>query len=155
MSMQTDCVYGYGFYIHASDDQLKKFLETHKETVKSLPTGAKILEYMDSRSGDSFNPKEDFYDYSSELNCGNEGFYGIVSDVMYTETGIRWCYMRAQDEDDGDDSILFTESQPWHLNPVEKELTLERAEEICKKYITDLDAANQLVPDYIRMEYFG
>lgn len=150
MSMQTDVVYGYGFYVYVSDEELKSFVLKHKDTILKLDRGREVLEYTKRCSDDEFNPKEDFYDLSCDTN-GNQGFYSIIANTMSAETGIRFDYCRAQEDDD--DAILFAEGYPWHLNKIEMTLTKEKLEEICNKYITDL--GGQLKPEHIRLEYFG
>ena len=151
MSMRTDCIYGYGFRVYASDEQLRSFIHKHKNVILCLSQGRELLDYEAANSGESFNPKEDFYDWQNEAT-GDEGFYGMVADVMYKETGIVFEYRNAQDDDE-DDAIILPQTYPWHLNSKEKELTQEKLDELLKVYIDDL--GGQLKPDYIRLEYFG
>lgn len=33
---EKNCMYGYGFYIYASDDQLRRFIEKHRRTICEL-----------------------------------------------------------------------------------------------------------------------
>ena len=151
MSMQTDCIYGYGFAVYASDDELRRFITSHRDTVKQITDGEKVLQYLDSHEGDSFNPKEDLYDYETAAT-GDMGFYGVIAEIMSNETGIVFEFRNSQ-EDDGNDYILFPESYPWHYNERESKLTLDELKDICIKYITELNP--NLVPGFQRLEYFG
>ena len=155
MSMQTDCIYGYGFQVEVSDENLKDFIWNHKKTVETLNRGPEILGWIEERivKGDPFDSmKEKFFDYESHYS-NEEGLYGLIADVMSEESGIRFEYHRPQDEDDIEDVILFPESYPWYLNEVEKQLTQESFDEIIKKYIDDL--GGHMATDYLRLEYFG
>lgn len=151
MSMQTDCIYGYGFKVYASDEDLRQFIIKHKDVIPFLSRGRELLDYTENCRPDEFNPKEDFFDWENEAT-GDEGIYGLIADVMYKETGIVFEYRIAQDDGE-DDVIILPQMYPWHMNETEKSLTQEKLEEILKKYIEDL--GGQLVPEYIRLEYFG
>lgn len=150
--MQIDCVYGFGFAVYASDECLRDFIDKHKETLENElgEEGRRTIQYFYDHPDDTFNPKEDLYDYTGLYS--NEGFYGMIADVMTKETGIRFEYRIPQDED-YDETIIFPETYPWLLNDTEKELTEDKLRNICQKYIDDL--GGQLIADYIRMEYFG
>ena len=150
MSMQTDCIYGYGFVIYASDEQLRQFILIHKDTISHIANGRELLNYVADHQDDSFNPKEDFYDWENGIT-GDSGIYGMIADVMYEETGVCFEYHCGQENDD--DAILLPQMYPWQMNKKEESLTEDSLREICKKYIADL--GGQLTTDYIRMEYFG
>lgn len=150
MSMQTDCVYGYGFSVYASDEELKQFILKHKDTVATLDEGRRLLDYMDGCTDDEFNPKEDFFDWQCETST-DDGFYGIIADVMCRETGIMFEYFVAQEDED--DAIIFRETMPWLMSQREKELTKVSMDAILRKYIDDLGGHLQI--DSIRLEYFG
>ena len=151
MSMQTDVVYGYGFYVYVSDEELKNFVLKHKDTILKLDRGREVLEYTKRCSDDEFNPKEDFYDWENEAT-GDRGLYGMIADVMYKETGIVFEYRNSQDDGE-DDVIILPQMYPWEMNDKEKILSQEALDNICKQYIKDL--GNQLKPEFIRLEYFG
>lgn len=151
MSMQTDCIYGYGFKVYASDEQLKQFIEKHRDTIACLDLGRTLLDYMDRCEDDEFNPKEDFHDWENEAT-GDIGLYGMIADVMYKETGIIFEYRNSQDDED-DDVIILPQMYPWQMNDKEKILSQEALDNICNQYIKDL--GNQLKPEFIRLEYFG
>lgn len=151
MSMQTDCIYGYGFSIYATDDQLKSFIVKHSNSISFLSRGRELLEYIETSS--NIQLKETFSDWISDVSgVGNTGIYGVVADVMYRETGIPFEYFESQNEL-CDDAILFTPKYPWEMNNISKSLTLDKLDEIFLSYINDLDG--QCKPGYIRMEYFG
>ncbi len=154
MSMQTDCIYGYGFRIYVSDDNLRRFIEKHEPVIATLRQGRELLDWVHEHvsTGKPLDSiKERFFDWDNEAT-GDCGIYGMIADVMHKETGIVFEYRNSQDEDE-DDAILLPETFPWNFNELERSLTMESLEEICKRYIDDL--GGQLKPDYIRLEYFG
>lgn len=151
MSMQTDCIYGYGFEVYVSDEQLRDFILKHRFIIETLPRGRELLNYTDENIDDKINPKEDFYDWQS-INANDDGIYGVIADVMYKETGIRFEYRVAQDDDE-EDAILLPERLPWDYNAAEKVLAPDVLKKILKSYIKEL--GGQLNTDYIRMEFFG
>lgn len=151
MSMQTDCIYGYGFRVYASDEALKQFILKHKDVISVMSRGKELLDYIKKCSDDEFNPKEDFFDWENESTV-DSGLYGMIADVMCKETGIIFEYKNAQDENE-DDAIIFPQLYPWQMNDAEKALTLDKLDAILKRYINDL--GGQLETDFIRLEYFG
>lgn len=157
MSQRTDCVYGYGFKVYASDEALARFIKNHESSVRTLEGGSKIIDFIDDCTANN-KPldalKEDFYDYESEAT-GESGLYGIIADVMSEETDICFEFHSALhiDDDEAEDTILVPMLMPWQFNSVEKELTEDRLEEICKKYMAELD--ERLVFEDLRLEYFG
>ena len=36
MSMETNCIYGYGFKVYVSDENLRLFIEKHEETIRKI-----------------------------------------------------------------------------------------------------------------------
>ena len=153
MSMQTDVIYGAGFTVFASNEQLYDFVMSHRETISHLELGRVILEYADrcQEYGDEFDPKGAYYEYVNLMN-GNEGFYGLIADVMYKETGVGFTYI-VDPEGDSDDVIILPKQMPWEMNDTEKSLTPEKLEEICKKYIQELNPSLTYDSD-IRYEYW-
>ena len=156
MGMQTDCIYGFGFRVFASDKALADFIKNHEATVKSLEGGTDILDYVNdciSNNKPLDSIKEMFYDYENNFT-GDSGLYGIIADVMHKETAIRFEYRRTPDVDCcEDDAIILPIAMPWQFNETEQKLTEESLEKICKKYMSELD--ERLVFDSIRLEYFG
>lgn len=144
MSKKIDCMFGYGFKVYVSDEELKRFILKHKDVISSIPRGKELLEYIEKCSDDEFNPKEDFYDWENE-NSNYSGIYGMIADVMCKETGIVFGYLAGQNDED--DVIVFPEMYPWEMNDTEKLLTEEELEAIYKRYIDDL--GGQLVVEYI------
>ena len=159
MSMQTDCIYGYGFKVCASDEQLKHFILAHKESLVPLNSenglenqGRELVEYCENTPDVKFNPKEDKFDYVSGMT-GLSGVYGAIADVMMAETGIRFAYYADSEDINDGDAILFETAMPWQFNDKEISLTEEELEDICNRYIKELNPS--LTFDQIRMEYFG
>lgn len=71
---------------------------------------------------------------------------------MYRETGVRFEYQPGQSNCESYPSVLFIEGYPWTYNDIEKELTEEKLDKICKKYINELNT--DMTPDYLEMEYY-
>ena len=147
---EKNCMYGYGFYIYASDDQLRRFIEKHRRTICELldAEGRRVIEYLDSHPGDSFNPKEDLYDYAPELSY-DSGIYGLVADVMCYESGKAFWYAASENED-RDDAVFFLLNNHKEKREIVEMYELEK---ICKEYIADLN--DQLKTEYITAEYHG
>ena len=153
MSMQTYIIYGYGFDVHVADKVLVDFIKSRENIVRSLNRGPEILDWIakkDKENGVYDAITEDFFDYENEIN-GDEGLYGIISDIMAKETGIMFEYRRGSEYDD--DMIAFPECYPWQLNDKERSLTQEEATEILSKYMKELQIAGE--PNYVQVEYLG
>lgn len=149
---EKESMYGYGFYIYASDDQIRRFIEKHRRTIYELldAEGRSVIKYLDSHPGDLFNPKEDLYDYTAELSYDN-GIYGLIADVMCVESGKSFWYAASEDEKK-DDAVFFLLSN--HSEKEKKEIVeMYELEKICKEYIADLN--DQLKTEYITAEYHG
>ncbi len=158
MDMQTGCSYGFGFKVNASDEQLKRFILAHKESLLPLNAtnglenqGRDLIDYCENTPEKEFNPKEDWCDYTSGVT-GHSGVYGAISDIMMAETGISFGYFEEQDSSNKG-SIMLEQLMPWDFNETEKALTEESLQEICEKYIAELNP--ELEFESIRMEYFG
>ncbi len=156
MSMRTDIIYGVGFEVCASDMELKNFFLKHRKTIEEMSkqetiSAGHVLDYIDKTDDVSFNPKEDLYDYEN-LFTGEAGLYGLIADIMFGETKIRFEYRR--DQEGEHEYIMFPQVMPWNLNQAEKDMTAESYEEICKKYIAELNPNLQYDED-ISLEYFG
>ena len=82
-----------------------------------------------------------------------EGNGAVISNIMSRETGIRFIYCQPDGDCDTYASIVFEEGYPWHLNEVEKNLTKEKLQSICKQYMNELGIDD--TPDYLNLEYWG
>jgi len=156
MSMQTDCIYGRGFKVYVSDENLRDFINKHTTTILGLgEQGEELIDWIKVHSESSGKPldslKEEFFDWDNEAT-GDTGLYGMIADVMSKETGIVFEFRNPQDDDE-DDVIMLPQTMPWHYNEIEKNLTEEKLDGIFKKYIDEL--GGQLVVEDIRLEYFG
>ena len=49
--------------------------------------------------------------------------------------------------------MIFGAGYPWSFNAVEKDLTAEKLETICKRYADELGINTD--PDYLELEYYG
>ncbi len=143
MENQKSNVYGFGFVVCASDKALKEFILAHRDTICSLHAydglehqGREAVEYCENTPEEEFNPKEALFDYISGMTA-KEGIYGLIADVMWAETGIGFGYYPNYDGDD--EVILFEAEMPWMMNEKEKNITEDELEEICNKYINELN----------------
>ena len=159
MSCNTGIVYGYGFELGSLDkDLFAAFLKNHKNTLRKEDCYKKYYELFEKLSEGDFE-MEDLEKIFEGFSCaasGSEGLGAVVSSVMCLETGIRFEYQPGQAECDGEASILFSETYPWNLNEVERELTEDAMQEICKKYMTELGIpCNENMPEFLKIEYYG
>ena len=159
MSCSTDVVYGYGFELGTLDkDLFAAFFKNHQNTLRKEDYYKKYCDAFEKLSEDDFE-MEDLEEVFEGFSCaasGSNGLGAVVSSVMYLETGIRFEYQPGQAECDGEASVLFTETYPWNLNEVERELTEDAIRDICEKYMTELGIlSNENMPDFLRVEYFG
>ena len=156
MNIQTSIVYGYGFDISVSDENLKNFILNHKESLLELLEEnsdiEKVLKYV--RQNDVTVPLKDTFAGYCGMFSADGGIYAIIADIMYVETGIRFEYRRPQDEDDQNEAIILPETNPWYFNEAEKAIEgEEQMDEILGKYMSELGIMNK--PYSIRFEYFG
>ena len=70
---------------------------------------------------------------------------------MSRETGIMFEYCPPDCDCDTSASVIFEATYPWLLNETEKNLTIEKSSNICKKYMNELGITGE--PDYLRLEY--
>lgn len=152
MSMQSDCVYGMGFEVVLSDEQLRDFILKHKNTVESLERGPQILDYINNADDKDWDILAEFENYTNLLN-GTEGIYGIIADIIYKETQIPVEYYTGQEDDV--DVIMYTARYPWQLSDAEKSLTADTIEGLFNKYIAEFNDPDITYDDDIRREYYG
>ena len=121
MSMQTDCIYGFGSPIHVADENLAKFIKGHRDVLEFCGKDEKrLLAYVDEH--DCYDGiSEDLFDYQADDS--DSGIYGIVAKVMEQQTGIGFEYRRETDGDNPEEYILLPERLPWQYNPQERNLT--------------------------------
>ena len=159
MSCSTDVVYGYGFELGTLDkDLFAAFFKNHQNTLRKEDYYKKYCDAFEKLSESDFEiaDLEKVFGGFSCAASGSNGLGAVVSSVMYLETGIRFEYQPGQAECDGEASVLFTETYPWNLNEVERELTEDAIRDICEKYMTELGIlSNENMPDFLRVEYFG
>ena len=72
---------------------------------------------------------------------------------MSRETGIRFDYCPPCGDCDTLAAVLYSESYPWRMNEVERDLTAEKLTEICKTYMNELGLDDE--PDFLAQEYYG
>lgn len=161
MSMRAYCICGYGFVVAVSDEALKDFILNHKKTVETLDRGPEILKWIEeqlAKGKSSDGMQDEFADYESKFTT-TEGLCGLIADVMSEETGIRFRFERAQDNDE--EYILLHEGLPWYYNEVERNLSETSLKQILKGYIEELNRDKESVrwqmyyPGRISLEFFG
>lgn len=151
MSMQTECIYGIGFQIKIEPDQLQKFLQNHKESLKQLKEVESVLECLDLDE-DNFEDALLGFEYWPNNGFG-DSLTAIIADIMSVETGLPIAYYPPA-EDDDHESILYEQAYPWEMNDKERNLTKDELTTMFEKYAKELDS-NIEVDDDIRLEYYG
>ena len=63
---------------------------------------------------------------------------------MSRETGVRFDYCPPDGDCNTSAAVLYSESYPWQMNEVERDLTAEKLTEICKTYMNELGMNYQL-----------
>ena len=159
MSCNTDIVYGYGFELGDLDkDLFAVFLKTHKNTLCEDDFDKKYYDMFEKLSEMCYE-MEDLEEIFEGFSCDTSeqnGIGAVISSIIYRETGIRFEYQPGQAECDGEASVLFSETYPWNFNEVERELTEDAMQEICKEYMTELGiSCNENMPGFLRIEYYG
>lgn len=149
MSMQNECIYGYGFWNETSREYLRKFILKHNDTVKLLVRGQEVLEYTMNCNPKEFNPEKDFWNWINEAT-EDLGFGGLIADVMRKETGISFEYRRSPEEQG---AIILAPQYPWQLSSAEKKLTKKDLDRIIGKYMEELGKLHKT--EFIRIEYYG
>ncbi len=152
MSSQTSIIYGAGFPVDVSDENLQKFILNHADVLSDMDNACEIVEDAKEMSVDEFNPKERYFDYENNQN-GVEGIYGLITDVIFKETGVRMDYCLQDDNDCNGEHILLPECFPWQLNEAEKNLTADSFKQLCLKYMTELGIPETAYDDFVTMEY--
>lgn len=143
-------IQGYGAKIDTTDDAIVAFVKEHEETIMES-VGRFMSERVDDPNYivEAYNTvletadknesvKEALFDYEGR-NSVAEGVYGLVADIMYLETGIRFAHYRQYHEDEADESyILLTKLMPWDCNDIERNISKDDFEEIMSKYFIEL-----------------
>lgn len=151
MSMQTECIYGIGFQIKIEPDQLQKFLQDHKESLKQLKGVESVLECLDLDE-DDFEDALLGFEYWPNNGFG-DSLTAIIADIMSVETGLPIAYYPPA-EDDDQESILYERAYSWEMSDKERNLTKDELTTIFEKYAKELDS-NIEVDDDIRLEYYS
>lgn len=151
MSMTTECIYGIGFQIKIEPDQLQKFLQNHRESLKQLKGIENVLECLDLDE-DDFEDALLGFEYWPNNGFG-DSLTAIIADIMSVETGLPIAYYPPA-EDDDHESILYEQAYPWEMNDKERNLTKDELTTMFEKYAKELDS-NIKVDDDIKLEYYS
>ena len=151
MSMQTECIYGIGFQIKIEPDQLQKFLQDHRESLKQLKEVESILECLDLDE-DNFENALLGFEYWPNSGFG-DSLTATIADIITVETGLPIAYYPPA-EDNEEESILYEQTYPWEMNDKERNLTKDELITMFEKYAKELDS-NIEVDDDIRLEYYS
>lgn len=153
MSMSTMMVYGFGFECDTEDSILVQFIKNHKEafckTAWEKDVYKKILTYSPKNQ---FKLADVICDYACDSG-GCEGLGAVIANIMSRGTGIRFDYCPPNDDCNTLATVLYSESYPWQMNEVERDLTAEKLTEICKTYMKELGLDDE--PDFLAQEYYG
>ena len=151
MSMCSSFVYGYGFHIDKCDEKvLIDFIKTHENTFCRSDEEKYLFDGLD-KTGSSLDKL--FENYSCD-STGVAGVGAVIANIMSRETGICFIYCQSDDSCDTPASIVFETSYPWLLNKIEKELTEDELQNICRKYMNELELTNEQ-PCHLALEYYG
>ena len=151
MSMQTNCTYGIGFQIKIEPDQLQKFLQNHKKSIKQIKGTESVLECLDLDK-DAF--KDALLDFEYYPNNGfGDSLTAIIADIMSVETGLPIAYYQPTEDDDRE-SILYERAYSWEINNKERNLIKDELITMFEKYAKELDS-NIEVDDAIMLEYYN
>lgn len=151
MSMQTECIYGIGFQIKIEPEELQKFLQEHRESLKQLKGVESVLKCLDLDE-DSFEDALLGFEYWPNNGFG-DSLTAIIADIMSVETGLPIAYYPSTEDDDRE-SILYEQAYPWEMNDKERNLTKDELTAMFEKYAKELDS-NIEVDDDIRLEYYS
>lgn len=156
--MYTTDIYGYGAKIDTTDDAIVTFVKAHEETIMES-TGRFMAERFDdpnyivkayNKILEAANKKESVKEALSNYWCyhstgkDDEGIYGIVADIMWLETEIRFsCHHRHFIEglieaEAGEDWIMLDEYAPWEYNDIERNISQNDFNAIMIKYFAEL-----------------
>ena len=152
MSMRSSFIYGCGFNCDCDDEKLIEFIKAHKETFCKSVAETKLYEKMLKYTENEYDLKDFFDRYSCE-SSGIEGNGAVIANIMSRETGIRFMYCQPDGACDTWASVVFEQGYPWQLNEVEKNLTEEKLQAICKQYMDELGITDK--PDCLDLEYYG
>ena len=150
MSMRNSFVYGLGFYCDCDGNKLIDFVKAHKETFCMTDYEKELyIDILDciEETGYLFELLEDY-------SCDTTGFNGIgavISNIMSRETGVRFEYYPGEDACYTPNAICFTRSFPWLFNEIEKNLTRDKLEDICGKYMNELGITDEF--SFLELEY--
>ena len=145
MGMRTDCLYGMGIEIAATGKQMANFIKKHRDTISKLKRGKELLRFVDDGNIDILI--DDWDDYENLVGT-DEGIYGVIVDVIFTETKIPVEYHHGQGDDK--DVIIYCAAFPWNFNEFEKTLKAEDIENAFNRYIPDIDENIKYDEDIMR-----
>lgn len=158
MSMKSSIVYGYGFNVgEIETTKMVDFIKNHKEAFCSDDYEKDIFNSLENAEDGiyTYDSADDYFidmEYECDEGC-SIGCGSVVANIMARETGIRFEYQQGDGEIGSKPAVMFSESYPWDLNEAEKNLTKDKCEEICKKYMQELGIDGYL--GYLEVEYFG
>lgn len=150
--MKSSIIYGYGFLCECSDQSLIKFIESHSNTFCASEKETMLYQRIMDPERNVDNLEDVFDDYSCDAT-GRTGIGAVISNIMSRETGIRFEYCGPDEACGTKASVVFGDGFPWSFNEIEKNLTPEKLESICKCYENELEIVDE--PDYLMLEYYG
>ena len=147
MSMVSSFIYGYGFHSDCDEKKLRDFIKNHQKTFCESDREKELYKALDKCDLEDL-----FEDYSCDAT-GTEGVGAVIANIMSRETGIMFEYCLPYCDCGTPAFVVFEATYPWLLNETEKELTIEKLLNICKKYMDELGITGD--PDYLCLKYFG
>lgn len=140
--------YGDGFDISELDiSTFRQFCKAHKSAIvlhsKNLSTKLSEEQFNHIMWLDSF---EKISEYLGNINYtgarGSLSGYGdIITNVIYSETGLRFIYdiLYTEDREKAGDVIILQSGMPYDFNDFESKLTKEEFEKVLDTYATELN----------------
>lgn len=139
----TTILYGYGFVVdHIEAQSLKSFVLTHLQNDPSID-----IEQLRQLDLDN-----DIFMHLEEHSCassGEEGACSVISTAMYNENDIGFEYHKSNCSEKS--AILLCETYPWNYTETEKNLTEQKLEEICMKYMKELNIEGK--PGFLEIKF--
>ena len=178
--MSSSFVYGYGFETaNIYFGETLMFIRNHRDSFKKILPARKsryadtFLEMLDKMKNEDFmhiqnidDISTDMYDVIGEIYTENpvvmdpdastNYLLDIVAAIIETETGISFEYQPGQSDEGcvGSAAIIMPRCYPWEYNEIEKNLTIEKLENILTPYVKEFNMDPKEITD-IEIEYFG
>ena len=132
---------GYGLELTTaagfSYEKYKSFIKNHIANLKEKASKSEAAEWLLNGCNRYFASGD-----LANAECLNSGMItpaAFLSNIMFLETGVRFCaYDDAEDYDVSAGIVMFEENFPWLMTEFEKNMTKQVLDDIFAKYIAEL-----------------